>query len=211
MALPRRAAIGTLLATAACGGRQEPPPPPARPPSYGHLTPLRLTVARIEVITPTDPAATRAMPPAPLAPVEVVRIMAEDRLSAAGGPGHARFRTQLATLTRETTAAAGVFTAGSERITCVMRCRLEVLTEEGGPAGFAEAEVRRTTVRPMGSLAERARAAEEVVRLAGDELNVEFEFQLRRNLRAVIQPPPGAAPPETPAEGPPTPVIEPAT
>lgn len=210
MALPRRAAIGALLATAACGGREEPPPPPARPPSFGHLTPLTLAVARIEIITPTDPAATRTMPPAPLAPVDVVRIMAEDRLSAVGGPGHARFRTQVATLSRETAAPGGVFTPGSERITCVMRCRLEVLTEEGGPAGFAEAEVRRTAVRPMGSLAERARAAEEVVRQAGDALNIEFEFQLRRNLRAVIQPPPGAAPAGTPGEAPPRPVIEPA-
>ncbi|MBR0675743.1 hypothetical protein GXW77_06080 [Roseomonas alkaliterrae] len=210
MALPRRAALGALLATAACGGRQDPPPAPARPPSYAHLTPLRLAVARIEIIPPTDPAATRTMPPAPLAPAEVVRIMAEDRLSAAGGPGHARFLTRAATLTRETTAAGGVFTSGSERITCIMRCRLEVLTEEGGPAGFAEAEVRRTAVRPMGSPAERARAAEEVVRQAGDELNVEFEFQLRRNLRALILPPPGAAPAGTPGEGTPAPVIEPA-
>lgn len=214
MALPRRAALGALLATAACGGRQDPPPLPARPPSYSHLIPLRLAVARIEVISPSDPALTQAMAPAPLVPADVVRIMAEDRLSAAGGPGIARFRTLLATLTRQTASGGGLFTTATERLSCVMRCRLDIVAEDGTPAGFAEAEVRRTAIRPATTLAERARAAEEVVRQAGDDLNVEFEYQLRRNLRALILPPPGAAPAGAtdgaPDGGTPAPVIEPA-
>lgn len=237
MAFPRRAALGALLLTAACGGRRpEPPPAPARPPSYGHLTPLRLAVGRIEVITTTDPALTRAMPPAPLVPADVVRIMAEDRLSAAGGPGVARFRTQVATLTREAASGGGVFATATERLTCVMRCRLDILSEDGAPAGFAEAEVRRTAIRPAATLAERAGAAEEIVRQAGDDLNVEFEYQIRRNLRGLIQAAspaegapaaepsepvaptpapdaagPAAAPPASPAAGmaPPVPIVLP--
>jgi hypothetical protein len=140
--------------------------------------------------------------------------MAQDRLSAAGGPGSARFRTQVATLTRENAGSGGVFSGASERLTCVMRCRLEVVTDEGSPAGFAEAEVRRTAVRPAGSQAERARAAEEIVRLSGNDLNVEFEYQVRRNLRSLLR---GPAPePDAPAAvstdpaAPPTPVLEPA-
>lgn len=201
MALPRRAALGALLATAACGGAEEPPPPPAGPPSYSHLTPLRLAVARIEVQGATDPAATRVMQPAPLVPADVVRIMAVERLSAAGGSGVARFRTQIATLTREPSAGGGVFTAATERLSCVMRCRLEIRGEDGSPAGFAEAEVRRAAVRPAGSPAERARAAEDLVRATGADLNVEFEFQLRRNLRAALAParPAEAAPAPAPA------------
>lgn len=220
MALPRRAALGALLSTAACGGRRaEQPPAPARPPSYGHLTPLRLAVARIEVIASTDPALTRAMPPAPLVPADVVRIMAEDRLSAAGGPGVARFRTQVATLTREPASGGGVFTAASERLTCVMRCRLDILSEDGAPAGFAEAEVRRTATAAAATLAERASAAERIVRMAGDDLNVEFEYQLRRNLRAFLQGAPAggaaaAGPPEAADTGAaataaPAPVLQP--
>jgi len=155
-----------------------------------HLTPLRLAVGRIDVIAATDPAATRSMEPAPLVPSDVVLTMARDRLSAGGGGATARFRVQIATLTREPSSGGGVFTTATERLTCVMRCRLDAVGEDGSPIGFAEAEVRRVAVRPAGNQAERARAAEEIVRLAGNDLNVEFEFQLRRNLRALIQAPP---------------------
>jgi hypothetical protein len=55
-------------------------------------------------------------------------------------------------------------------------------------------------VQPAGTQAERARAAEAIVRAAGNDLNVEFEFQLRRNLRAALAParPAEAAPPRPP-------------
>jgi len=201
MGLPRRAALGALLAAAACAGPEEAPPLPAGPPSYSHLTPLRLLVGRIEIQPATDAAATRTMPPAPLVPADVVRIMAEERLSAAGGPGLARFRVQIATLTRESSSSGGVFTAATERLSCTMRCRLELRAEDGSPAGFAEAEVRRAAVRPAGSQAERARAAEELVRAAGADLNVEFEYQIRRNLRAALAPAaPSPAAPAAPSE-----------
>ena len=196
----RRAAIAGVFATAACGG-QAPPPPirQAGPPSYSYLTPLRLAVGRIEVVPATDPASTRTMPPAPLAPATVVQTMGQDRLSAAGGPGHARFRTLVATLTRESAASGGVFTGATERLTCVMRCRVEILGDEGGPAGFAEAEVRRTATRPATNETERAQAAEEIVRQAGQDLNVEFEYQMRRNLRALLRAPTPPGGPDTPA------------
>ncbi len=201
-AIGRRAALAGLLATAACGGREQPLPasvPPVGPPSYAYLLPLRLAVGRIEIVPQSDAAATRTMPPAPLSPANVVSAMAQDRLSAAGGPGSARFRTLVATLTRESAGAGGVFTTATERLTCVMRCRLEILSDEGAPAGFAEAEVRRTATRPAGSPAERAQAAEEIVRLAGSDLNVEFEYQLRRNLRSVLRAAPSPDAPAAPA------------
>ncbi|MBP0462707.1 hypothetical protein J5Y09_02180 [Roseomonas sp. PWR1] len=203
MSLPRRAVLPALLATAACGGGDAPPPPPSGPPSYSHLTPLRIAVERLEIVPP-EPSAVRAMPPAPLPPAEVVRIMAQDRLSAAGGPGVARFRTVAATLVRESS-SGGVFTGGSERLTCTLRCRLEIVSPEGQPAGFAEAEVRRTMSGPAGSEADRARRADEIVRQAGRDLNVEFEFQLRRNLRAVLAAPAAPAPAAAPVEAEPLP------
>lgn len=222
--LDRRAALAALLMTAACGGRREVEAPivSVNPPSYAYLLPLRLGVGRIEIVPATDAAATRTMPPAPLSPRQVVLAMAQDRLSAAGGPGSARFRLQIATLTRESAGSGGVFTEASERLTCVMRCRLEILGDDGAPAGFAEAEVRRTATRPAGNQAERARSAEEIVRQTGADLNVEFEYQIRRNLRSLLRGPPTATPPgseapatpdgETPAPAPTsqTPVIQPA-
>ena len=218
MALSRRAAIATSLGLAACGGStEEPPPPPAGPPSYGHLLPLRLAVGRIDVVGATDPNATRTMPPAPLVPADVVRTMAQDRLQAAGGPGTARFRIQIATLTREVS-SGGMFAAASERLSCVMRCRLEILGEDGSQVGFVDAEVRRGLVAAASNQAEQARSAESIVRAAGDALNVEFEFQVRRNLRSLLRAPetPGAAPPAegapaTPGEPVPTIVPAPAT
>jgi len=64
VALPRRAALGALLATAACaGGGEEPPPMPAGPPSYSHLLPLRLLVGRVEFQPATDPARRRRSTP----------------------------------------------------------------------------------------------------------------------------------------------------
>lgn len=205
MPIDRRAALAGLLAVAACGRREEPVAvAPVGPPSYAHLTPLRLAVGRIELVPATDPAATRTMPPAPLVPSVVMEAMAQDRLSAAGGGGSARFRTQIATLTREGAAAGGVFATATERLTCVMRCRLEVTGEDGAPAGFAEAEVRRTATRPAGTQAERARAAEEIVRLAGNDLNVEFEYQLRRNLRSMLRAPAPAGQPDAAAPAAPT-------
>lgn len=210
MALPRRGALAGALALAACGGgSEEPLPAPAGPPSYSHLLPLRLAVGRIEVFGASDPASTRAMPPAPLLPADIVRTMAEQRLQAAGGGGMARFRTQIATLTREPSAGGGMFSTATERLSCVMRCRLDVVGEDGAPAGFVEAEVRRGAIRPSGSQAERARAAEDIVRTTGDALNVEFEFQMRRNLRALLRAPetPAIAPAEALPPAEPTPAI----
>ncbi|WP_198378554.1 hypothetical protein [Neoroseomonas rubea] len=204
MSLPRRAVLPVLLATAACGGG-EAPPPPSSPPSYSHLTPLRISVERLEFVPP-EPSALRAMPPAPLLPADVVRIMAQDRLSAAGGPGVARFRILAATLVRESS-SGGVFTGGSERVTCTLRCRLEIVSPEGQPAGFAEAEVRRMMTGPAGSESERIRRADEIVRQAGRDLNVEFEFQLRRNLRAVLAAPAAPTPATAPVAAEPLPRV----
>jgi len=206
MGLPRRGALAAALVLAGCGRRTEEAFTPGPPPSYLYLLPLRLAVGRIEVVPAANPAATRTMPPAPVVPADVVRTMAEERLQAAGGPGTARFRIQIATLTREPASGGGVFGSATERLNCILRCRLEVVGEDGATLGFAEAEVNRASVRPAESQADRARAADEIVRQAGRDLNVEFEFQLRRNLRALLRGPeqPGA-PAEPPAEGAPAP------
>jgi hypothetical protein len=206
MALPRRGALLAGLGLAACGRTPEEAFAPGPPPSYAYLLPLRLAVGRIEVLPAANPAATRTMPPAPLVPADVVRTMAEERLQAAGGPATGRFRIQIATLTREPASGGGVFGTATERLNCILRCRLDIVGEDGAPVGFAEAEVNRATVRPAETQADRARAADEIVRQAGRDLNVEFEFQLRRNLRALLRAPePPGGPAEPPAEGAPTP------
>jgi hypothetical protein len=68
-----------------------------------------------------------------------------------------------------------------------MRCQLEILSSEGDVLGTATAEVRREITGPIRDDGERAALAERVVRLAGQDLNVEFEYQVRRHLRPWLQ------------------------
>lgn len=177
------------LAVAGCGGGE---PPAALPPlvtGYGHLTPLRLNVATIEVTEPV-PAAVRVDEPMPLRPEREMLRMAQDRLIPMGTQGQARFLVQAAEFRRERLPAEGGLTglfAGEpgERLTTRLQARLEVLSpEDGRRVGFVEAEARGQRTLPAGtSEADRRRAAEEVVRRAMDQLNVEFEYQVRRALR----------------------------
>ncbi|MCI0754481.1 hypothetical protein [Teichococcus vastitatis] len=187
MTLPRRplltAALGLpSLALAACaGGDAQPRLQP--PPGYGFLTPLRLNVLEVEVLEPPPGLGFRIDPPAPLSPLVQALRMGRERLVAVGTTGRARFMVDNATLTRELAQPGGLFSQRTERLTVVVRVRVEVLDNEGRRVGFAEAEARRTATTIDEGEAGRARAADTIVRQAMDDLNVEFEFQLRRNLR----------------------------
>ncbi|KAA2214512.1 hypothetical protein [Teichococcus oryzae] len=187
MTLPRRhmltASLGLApLVLAACaGGDAQPPLQPA--PGYGFLTPLRLNVLEVEVLEPPPALNFRIDPPAPLSPLAQALRMGRERLSAVGTTGRARFMVDNATLTRELAQPGGLFSQRTERLTAVIRVRVEVLDNEGRRVGFAEAEARRTATAIDDGEASRARAADQIVRQAMDDLNVEFEFQLRRNLR----------------------------
>lgn len=176
-----RRSLGLLgvVALAACAG-DDPPPRPLDPIGYAFLTPLPLNVGTVE-IAPTNP------PPVPgdlgprLVPsaAEAVRIMGRDRLVAVGTAGQAVF-----------SATRAAITSGGGGLTCVVACRIEIIDAAGAQAGFVTAEARASV---SGAEASRPQAAERVLRRAMERLNVEFEFQLRRNLRpwlAIL--PPGA-------------------
>ncbi|WP_159346727.1 hypothetical protein [Roseomonas harenae] len=164
----RRLALGAPLLLLACGGR-EPPPAAPRIQGYAWLTPLRLNVADLEVIE--RPVDGRVDPPAPLVPSAEVARMGRDRLIPSGTTGRARFVVEAATLTRS-----------GDAIAVLLRARVEVLDNDRRVA-FAVAEARRSLTGTADSGSARARAAEEVVARAMDDLNVEFELQVRRNLR----------------------------
>lgn len=200
MILTRRTALtlGLPALGVACGDRTpaEPAPISSGPPSYSHLTPIRLDVAAIDIATPSVGPATFVVPPAPIVPAQAMLTMARDRLAAAGGSGRARFAILAATLTRQRVSDGGLFSSASERLICTLRCRVEILGAEGEPPlGFAQAEVSRNAVSPSGSAAERSAAADRIVRNAMADLNVEFEYHIRRNLRRwlVANPVRGAA------------------
>lgn len=186
--LMKRRALLVLPCLAACANEQPAGPfVPPGPPSYGHLTPLRLKVGTLETQEAGSGTAFLVEQPAPLLPADVMLRMAQDRLSAAGGPGSARFLIQTARLTRESAGAGGVFSPASETFRCVMRCQVEIVSAENVSLASAAAEVRRELTGPTRDNAERAQLAERIVKLAGQDLNVEFEFQLRTHLRPWLQ------------------------
>jgi len=170
-----------LLAAACAGGDAQPTLQP--PPGYGHLTPLRLNVLDIEVIEPGAGLNFRTDQPAPLSPLGQAVRMGRERLVPVGTTGRARFLVDNATLTREVAQAGGLFTPQTERLTAVIQVRVEVLSNDGRRVGFAEAQARRTATVVDDGPASQQRNADQIVRQTMDDLNVEFEFQLRRNLR----------------------------
>lgn len=155
--------------------------------AWTHLTPLPLDVAALEVVPSAPPP-----PPGDIGPLlsptpaDAVRSMARDRLSAIGGSGQAVFLVTAASLVREPGGA----------LRCSLGCRLDIAGKGGedGP-GFLEAAAQRGV---SGAEASRPQAADLLLRRTMDDLNVEFEFQLRRNLRrwlATVAPPGAAIPP----------------
>ena len=167
--IARRLLLGAPLLLPACGGREPPPPAPRRPEGYAWLTPLRLNVADLEVVE--NPAGSRVDPPAPILPAAEVARMGRDRVIPSGTTNRARFVVEAASLTRS-----------GDAIAVLLRARVEVLDGDRRVA-FAEAEARRGVTGAGGSGAARARAAEAVMIGAMEDLNVEFELQVRRNLR----------------------------
>ncbi|WP_043362621.1 hypothetical protein [Belnapia sp. F-4-1] len=171
----RRSILLLPLLAAACAGRPEPVPLPSGPLGYKYLSPLPLNVTGIDIAeeapspVPGDVGA-RLTPSAP----EAVRIMARDRLIATGTTGQARFTVSQAQVIQS-----------QDALTCLLGCRLEILSGLGSRVGFAEAAVTRSVSGPE---AKRPNAPEALLRRAMDDLNVEFEFQLRRALKDWISP-----------------------
>jgi hypothetical protein len=176
----RRHVLLLPLLAPACAPREAPPVAPPAPIGYRHLLPLPLNVAALEILE-ADPPPPPGDVGAALSPrpAEAVRIMARDRLSAVGTQGRAVFA-----VTR-----AGIARGPGEALTCLVGCRLDILSPPGARLGFIEAEAHAAAT---GAEAARPWAAERLLRTAMDQLNVEFEFQLRRNLRDwLVAVPPG--------------------
>jgi len=167
--LSRRLILGAPLTLLACGGREPPPLPPRLVEGYAYLTPLRLNVAEVEVSD--NPAGLRADPPAPILPAAEVARMGRDRLIASGTTNRARFVVETASLTHS-----------GDAVAVLLRARVEVLDGDRRVA-FAEAEARRGLTGTGSGAVARSRAAETIMIRAMEDLNVEFELQVRRNLR----------------------------
>lgn len=178
MSIARRALILLPLLAAGCGG-DDPARTSFAPLTYSYLVPLRLNVASIEEAAPPPPGPLDDINPAP--PAQALIRMAQDRLSAGGSLGRAVFTVVDATITR---ARGGLDGA--------LAVRLDVLTSDGTRAGFAEARVSR---RADGIGSDLRGALYDITAQMMQDMNVEFEFQVRQSLREWLQVATTAPPP----------------
>ncbi len=184
--LARRTLLLAPLFLAACG---EEPPESYPPLSYGYLTTLKLDVGRIDIDDSWAPrgAARHVEYLAPVRPRDALRQMAEDRLVAGGNSGRAVFVIEDASIIR-----------GPRNYEGSLAVRLDIADASGARVG--EAVARVVQVRPIGGDAPQD-VREELYAFVRDmmkEMNVEFEYQVRRAMRDTLQ----TTSPSAPAPGP---------
>ncbi len=187
--IARRSLLALPLLVTACSNDSETPQNFAFP-SYSYLTAIRLNVANIEINDQTRPSPNNALESlAPVRPVDALKQMANDRLSAAGTAGRAVFVIDQASITRSDGAIIGV-----------MAVHLDVFAGAGGErAGYAEARVGRR--RSSNDYSEDPRGVLYAFTMKMmDDMNVEFEFQVKRSLRDWLQLTAGTAPPPPPVQ-----------
>ena len=204
--LPRRAVLLLALPAAACAvASEETPAPQGRYPpfDFSYLLPLRLNVASIEV---TQRFVPSGQPPDvsardPVQPVAALRLMAEQRLKADGTAGRAVFLINDASMIRL-----------GDMLTSTMSVELDIIAPDNTRAGYAQATVVRQRTGITGDL---SAVLYQFTREMLDQMNVEFEYQVRRSLANWLLPS-GALPapvqeaplsPETPS--PETPSLSP--
>jgi hypothetical protein len=171
--LTRRSSLLLPLLLTACSGR----PPRQYPPlHYGYLTPLPLNVAAIRIEQRFVPSgiAPDVSQLDPMPPVLALRNMAADRLQAVGSSGQAMYVIQEASLVRQGDTILGSFAV-----------ELNVYTSANTRAGFAEARVSGSHT---GDVDDLPGTLYDMTKDMMDRMNVEFEFQLRRSLRAWLLP-----------------------
>jgi hypothetical protein len=165
-------ALWLALALAGCGGDEPPVPQVFAPLHYDYLPKIRLNVASIDVqdhappAQPPDLAATSPVPP-----TQALEQMAHDRLFADGVSGSASFVIDQASILQEPNGT----------LDGRLAVHLEIKSGTGASAGYAEAEVSRQHI--PGSDPEDLRSElYTITRRMMDDMNVEFEFQVRRTL-----------------------------
>ena len=159
-------------------------------PSYNFLTLLRLNVVTIEIDDRSPPAGPGAIESlAPVRPADCLKQMANDRLVASGSAGRAVFVIDRATLVRQGAVVDGV-----------LAVHLDVFAGSGGDrAGYAEARVARRRASTDSDEDMRSVLYDFTLQMMND-MNVEFEFQVKRSLREWLQLTAGTAPPPPPVQ-----------
>ena len=192
--IARRSILLLPLLIAACDD-DEAAPRSFPMPSYSYLTPIRLNVASIEIDDRSPSGGDASLNQiSPLRPADGLKEMANDRLVAAGSAGRAVFVIDAATLQRVPGGIEGT-----------LAVHLDVFAGDGGDrAGYAEARVARRRTSNNTDEDSRAVLYDFTTQMLND-MNVEFEFQVKRSLKDWLQATAGTAPPPPPIESQPLP------
>jgi hypothetical protein len=176
--------LGLGLVTSACATRDDPPASYPKV-SYDYLTKLRLNVASVDIddSLPPNPDPRDVSNRAPTPPVEALRQMAQDRLVASGASGHAVFVIDDASIVQN-----------RDRYEGRMTVHLDVTSGDGSSSGYAEARVARSASFDKDTPNATRAALNALVTQMMADMNVEFEYQVRRSLRAYLQARPTTAP-----------------
>jgi hypothetical protein len=186
-------AIALLLAPA-CTEESASGPQSFPPLSYSYLTHLYLNVAKIEIEDDWTPSEDDVSWLSPARPLDALRRMAQDRLIAAGTTARAVFKIQDASLRK-----------GESVLSAHAAVELDIYTDSGTRVGFAEARAARTTTYSPEESSDAALRPllYQLTKGLMDDMNVEFEYQVRHNLKEWLQQPSepaGAIPPPVQAQ-----------
>ncbi len=170
MSFSRRSLLALPLGLAACAS--DAPLRTSFPPlTYDYLLKLRLNVADVELSPPPPPGPLDELDPVP--PAQALLQMGRDRLVAGGSLGRAVFVIDQAQILRIPNGLDGTLSV-----------HLDVQTSEGTRAGFAEARVSR---RLVGIGDDLRGGLYDITQQMMQDMNVEFEYQVRRTLRDWLQ------------------------
>jgi hypothetical protein len=180
--LTRRFALLLPLVLAACGGDEEQVFDPLR---YNYLPPIQLNVASIAVEQRFIPSGVDpdVSSQDPVPPIEALKAMANDRLQAFGTANKAIFGILDASLMRQ-----------NDVVTGSLAVSLTILDDKGTQLGFAEARVQ---TRHTGRIGDIKPVLYDMTKAMMSDMNVEFEYQIRRNLKDFLT---SGAAPDTPVE-----------
>jgi hypothetical protein len=183
--LTRRFVLLLPFAVAACGGYNE-DDRAFEPLRYHDLPPIQVKVASIVIEQRFIPAG---VPPdvsgqAPTPPVEALKAMGSDRLQAFGTAGKAIFAVLDASLMRD----------DEDVVTGSFAVSLTIVDDSGAQLGFAEAHVQS---RHTGPIDEIRPVLYDMTKGMMHDMNIEFEYQIRHNLKGWLT---DAAAPGTPVE-----------
>jgi hypothetical protein len=187
----RRGVLLLPLLLAACVAETAPQNFP--PLAYDYLTRLKLNVASIDIDdswTPHVGTGVHVESMAPVPPLEALRHMAHDRLITGGIAGQATFVIDDASIVQLPDGYHGS-----------LAVHLDVSPDEGKPTATAAARV--TGMRPPGddTSPEAVRALlYEMTKQMMDDMNVEFEYQLRQKLGELLQTTSPVVPPPPPVQ-----------